>query len=61
MTDKQHKIKFDRSTLSGNWCAQCECGWWQFETSTRDIIACAEAHVAGGEWVEADPYAEKVS
>ena len=64
MTDKQHKIKFDLNTRTGGWYAQCsDCpDWWGMAGSKEEIIKIAEDHQQGiSAWVEADPYAEKVS
>jgi hypothetical protein len=59
MTD--HAIKYERSTVSGNWSATCSCGWMDVQHAAGEIIKRAEAHIAGTEWIEADPHAAVVT
>jgi hypothetical protein len=51
----EHKIKYERSTLSRNWAATCSCGWVSVERDATAIIRTSDAHANGTDWVEADP------
>jgi hypothetical protein len=61
----EHIIKYERSTRTSLWCAQCSCGW-QTVLPREHMLRDVALHLRGIEiWIEADPhapeFAEKVA